>query len=77
MRYGYFISYNVFGGILWTALFIGAGYFFGNLEFVKHNFSLVIMAIIVISVLPAVIEYIKGRKEKTAPKNKSNPAEAE
>jgi membrane-associated protein len=77
MRYGYFISYNVFGGILWTALFISAGYFFGNLEFVKHNFSLVIIAIIVISVMPAVVEYFKGRKEKSSPKEKTNPIEAE
>ncbi len=61
MRYGYFISYNVFGGIVWTGLFIGVGYFFGNLPFVKENFSLVIIAIILISLVPAVFEYIKGR----------------
>jgi membrane-associated protein len=64
MRYGYFFSYNVFGGILWTGLFLGAGHFFGNLPIVKENFSLVIIAIIVISVLPAVVEYIKGRGAK-------------
>lgn len=61
MRYGYFISYNVFGGILWTALFIFAGYFFGNIPLVKDNFSIVIVAIVVISVLPAVFEYLKER----------------
>jgi membrane-associated protein len=66
MSYGYFISYNVFGGILWTSLFLGAGYFFGNLSFVKENFSLVIIAIILISLLPAVIEYIKGRSKPKA-----------
>jgi len=63
MRYGYFISYNVFGGIVWTALFIFAGYFFGDIPLVKDNFSLVIIAIVVISVLPAVVEYLRGRRK--------------
>jgi membrane-associated protein len=66
MSYGYFISYNLFGGILWTSLFLGAGYFFGNLAFVKNNFSLVIIAIILISLLPPVIEYFKGRSKPKA-----------
>lgn len=61
MRYGYFISYNIFGGIVWTALFIFAGYFFGNVEFVKENFSLVIIAIVLISVIPVVVEAMRGR----------------
>ena len=63
MSYGYFISYNVVGGILWTSLFLGAGFFLGNLAFVKENFSLVIIAIILISLLPPVIEYFKGRSK--------------
>jgi membrane-associated protein len=67
MSYRYFISYNIFGGIVWTALFIFGGYFFGNLAFVKENFSLVIIAIIVISVVPAVVEVIKGRKKPEDP----------
>ena len=62
MSYGKFISYNVFGGIIWTALFTFGGYFFGNLSFVKRNFSFVIVAIILISVMPAVIEYLRGRR---------------
>lgn len=66
MRYGYFISYNIFGGLVWTALFVFGGYFFGNLPFVRDNFSLIIIAIIVISVIPAVIEVLKARKEKKA-----------
>lgn len=65
MNYGYFLSYNVIGGILWTALFIATGYFFGNLEFVKDNFSLVILAIIFISFLPPLIEFLR---EKFKPK---------
>jgi membrane-associated protein len=62
MRYGYFISYNIFGGILWTALFVFAGYFFGNLPFIQQNFSLVVVAIVIISVLPMVYEYVKSRR---------------
>ncbi len=61
MNYGYFISYNVIGGIVWTSLFIFAGYFFGNLPFVKNNFSLVIIAIILISLVPAVYEFLKEK----------------
>ena len=67
MRYSYFISYNIFGGIIWTGLFISAGYFFGNIPFVEDNFSLVIIAIILISVMPAVFEIWKERKSKRLP----------
>ena len=63
MRYGYFLTYNVVGGITWVGLFIAAGYFFGNLEIVRHNFSLVIIMIIVISVIPAVIEYFHSKNQ--------------
>ncbi|MEW6400682.1 MAG: DedA family protein [Chloroflexota bacterium] len=63
MSYGYFISYNFFGGIVWVALFTLAGYFFGNLDFVKKNFEFVIVAIILISVLPMVYEWLKARRE--------------
>jgi membrane-associated protein len=69
MRYGYFISYNIFGGILWTALFIFAGFFFGNLEIIQKNFSLVVIAIVFISVLPMVYEYLKSRKARPAQSN--------
>jgi membrane-associated protein len=61
MTYGKFISYNVIGGLAWVALFTLGGYFFGNLPFVQDNFSFVIIAIIFISVLPAIIEFIRGR----------------
>ena len=67
MTYGHFITYNIVGGIVWTAVFIFGGYFFGNLPFVEKNFSLVIIAIIVISVLPAVYEAIKNRRQPTKP----------
>lgn len=61
MTYGHFISYNVIGGLAWIAIFLFGGYYFGNIPVVKRNFTLVILAIIVISVLPAVIEFLKQR----------------
>jgi membrane-associated protein len=62
MTYGKFLTYNVVGGIFWIFSFTLGGYFFGNLPFVKNNFTLVIFAIIIISVLPTVIEYFRQRK---------------
>ncbi len=61
MSYGRFISFNVIGGLLWVALFTFGGYFFGGLPFVQNNFSFVIIAIILISALPAVIEIVRDR----------------
>jgi len=61
MSYAKFFSYNVIGGIVWVTLFTWGGYFFGTLPFVQNNFSLVVLAIIFLSVLPAVIEVIKER----------------
>ena len=65
MKYGYFISYNIIGGITWVILFTLAGFFFGNIPFIKNNFSLVILAIIALSLVPAVYEAWKGRARKT------------
>ncbi len=62
MSYRRFLAYNAIGGVLWVGLFVGAGYFFGNLPRVKENFSLVILAIILVSVLPIAIEILKGWK---------------
>ena len=64
MHYYYFMMYNVVGGALWVALFCYAGYFFGDLPFVQTNLKLVIVAIIVISILPAVIEVIRAKRKK-------------
>ncbi len=63
MSYPRFITSNVAGGIVWVAACLGAGYFFGNLPFVKKNFSLVILAIILVSVMPAVVEYLRHRSQ--------------
>jgi membrane-associated protein len=64
MSYWRFMSYNVIGGILWINIFGWLGYYFGNMPYIKKNFSLVILAIVIISVMPAVIEYFK-RKQRT------------
>ena len=61
MTYGRFISYNVFGGLAWIAIFLFGGYYFGNIPVVRRNFTLVILAIIFISVLPVVIEFLNQR----------------
>jgi len=63
MSYPRFLSYNVVGGLLWVAVCLFSGYFFGNLPFVRENFSLVILAIIVISVMPAFVEYLRHRAQ--------------
>lgn len=61
MKYGRFLSYNVIGGFLWVVAFSMIGYFFGNLPIVKKNFTLVIFAIIFLSILPPIIEFVKHK----------------
>lgn len=63
MSYGHFISYNIIGGIVWPAIMLFGGYFFGQIEFVQKNFSLVAIAIIVVSFIPVIVEWIKGMRE--------------
>ena len=62
MNYRVFLSFSVGGALLWIILLISAGYFFGQIEFVKKNFSVVVLAIIAISILPALFETFKTRK---------------
>jgi len=65
MTYLHFISYNVIGGIIWIASFVFGGYFFGNIPVVKRNFTLVIMAIIVLSIMPGIIEFLRHRYRRS------------
>lgn len=64
MHYAYFLLYNVIGAALWVSICTSLGYFFGNIPIIKDNFSTVLLLIIFISVLPAIIGAIKGRKKK-------------
>ncbi|MCM3758202.1 DedA family protein [Sporosarcina aquimarina] len=61
MDYRYFLTYNILGAALWVGLFTIVGYLFGNIPFVKDNFSTIIMAVIVLSILPPIISYVKSR----------------
>jgi membrane-associated protein len=63
MKYTHFLSYNVMGGILWPALFLFGGYFFGNIVFIKEHFSLAVIAIVLISLVPAVVGVLHDRKK--------------
>jgi membrane-associated protein len=62
MTYWRFASYNIIGGVAWIAICLLAGYAFGNLPLVKENFTLVILAIIFLSLLPGVIEFLRQRQ---------------
>jgi membrane-associated protein len=66
MHYARFISYNVVGAVTWVALFTFGGYFFGNIPAVRANFTLVILAIVGLSVLPMVLEYLRSRRARPA-----------
>ena len=65
MNYSKFIPYNMIGGGLWVSLFLGGGYFFGNLSFIKDHFSYMLIAIIIIFLLPGVIVFIKEKRKKS------------
>ncbi|EQA38228.1 SNARE-like domain protein [Leptospira inadai serovar Lyme str. 10] len=67
MTYSKFIIYNIVGGIAWILIFSIGGYLFGNLPFIQRNFKLVIIGIIIVSILPAVVEYIKERRKGRLP----------
>lgn len=64
MNYSQFARYNIVGAVLWVVSFTTLGYFFGQLPFVKEHFSWIMIAIIVFSVVPMVIEIIRHRKDK-------------
>lgn len=65
MNYKNFISYNAIGGVIWVVSVSLCGYFFGNIPVVKNNFSLVVIAIVLISIMPAVIEVLRNKMKKS------------
>lgn len=66
MAYPRFLSYSIAGGIFWVASFLLGGYYFGNLPLVKENFTLVILAIIVLSIMPGFVELVRQRRGMSA-----------
>lgn len=64
MDFRRFLTFNIIGGMSWVALVLGSGYFFGGLPFVRNNFSIVILAIIIISLMPAVIGILQRKREE-------------
>ena len=75
MSYGRFVVYNIGGGLLWTALFIFGGYYFGNLPVVKRNFTLVILAIVILSVTPPGVEWIQQARRKARQQHAASHSE--
>ena len=61
MKYSTFLSYNIIGGLIWISLLLFGGYFFGQVPFVKNNFSIVVFIIIMLSIIPGVIEFIRQK----------------
>jgi membrane-associated protein len=68
MSYKEFFSYNVVGGVMWVAVATLTGFFFGNIPFVKENFSLIILAVVFISVVPMLIPFVKRLFKKNLKK---------
>ena len=66
MDYRKFILYNIVGAILWVTTMLGSGYMLGQVPWVKEHFEAIVIAIVIISVMPMVIEYFKVRAEKKA-----------
>jgi membrane-associated protein len=75
MSYGRFVVYNIAGALLWTGLFVFGGYYFGNLPIVKRNFTLVILAIIILSLLPPVLELLQAYRRKARSARAQPPSE--
>lgn len=70
MHYTTFLFYNIFGALIWTGLFLFAGFFFGNIPIVEQNLTIVIFIIIFLSILPGIIEYLRNKKKR--PDQESN-----
>jgi len=63
MTYPHFLMFNVIAGFSWVTIVMFAGYFFGNIPVIRNNFSFVVLAIVIISIMPAVIEYLRHRRD--------------
>ncbi len=72
MNYPKFLLFNITGGITWVGLFLFSGYFFGNIPFVQENFSLVVIVIIVLSLVPVVHEFAKHHFSSSSPAGSSH-----
>lgn len=64
MSYRRFLSYNIIGGCLWITILVYAGYLFGNIPWVKNNLSLIVVAIVVVSLIPAISTFMKERRDR-------------
>jgi membrane-associated protein len=62
MSYHKFLSYNVVGGVLWISLLVYAGFLFGNIPWVKHNLSLIVIGIVIVSLIPAISTFVRERR---------------
>ena len=64
MTYRRFLSYNVIGGVLWISLLVYAGFLFGNIPWVKHNLSLIVIGIVIVSLIPAISTFVRERSRR-------------
>jgi membrane-associated protein len=67
MPYARFLSYNIIGGVMWIASLVYAGYFFGNIPWVKQNLTLIVIGIVVVSLIPAVVTFLHERRKRPSP----------
>jgi membrane-associated protein len=74
MTYARFALFNITGAIAWVVVGVYAGYLFGNLEIVKKNFSLIIIAIVFVSLLPAGIEYLRAKRSARVAASAADPS---
>ena len=65
MSYPRFLTYNIVGGVAWVALLTYAGFFFGNIPWVKQNLTFIVLVIVVVSLLPAIVTYLRERRKAT------------
>ena len=69
MPYPRFLAYSLGGAVLWVSVFVYVGYFFGNLPFIKRNFSVAVIVILRISIMPGVVEYLRHRRAAARARN--------